>query len=30
MKISTPIALFCWLIVGVFFVSLVIGFLDTL
>lgn len=30
MKISTPIALFCWLVVGIFLLSLVAGFLDAL
>nr|DAK52644.1 MAG TPA: hypothetical protein [Microviridae sp.] len=28
MNVSTPIALFCWLILGVFVVSLIVSALD--
>lgn len=28
MNISTPIALFCWLVLGVFVVSLIVSILD--
>lgn len=30
MNLSTPLAVFCWLIVGIFIVSLVISILDAL
>lgn len=28
MKISTPVALYCWLVLGIIVVSLVVGALD--